>query len=273
MTNGPDITDPLMPSALPRRKFASARTIFALMLREMSTRYGQSAGGYIWALLHPFGTILILAIGFSLLVRAPSLGNNFILFYATGFLPFFVFQTISDTVARAMRFNRPLLFYPAVTWVDAVFARFILNLLTDVMLCYILLTGIIAYTQEPVLIAADRILIALGMAAILGFGIGVLNCVLLGLFPVWEQLWAIIMRPMFLASGVIFIYEDMPQMVQNILYFNPLLHVTGEMRAGFYPMYNPEYVSRSFVLAVALIPSALGMLLLRKHHRKILEML
>ncbi|MEL6475009.1 MAG: sugar ABC transporter permease, partial [Pseudomonadota bacterium] len=34
-----------------RRRFASLRSIIALMLREMATSYGRSPGGYLWAVL------------------------------------------------------------------------------------------------------------------------------------------------------------------------------------------------------------------------------
>ena len=72
-------------------RFRPFRTIAALMLREMSTTYGQSAGGYIWAILKPVGMIVILSLVFSLMVRKPYLGTNFMLFYATGYLPYSFF--------------------------------------------------------------------------------------------------------------------------------------------------------------------------------------
>ncbi|MDJ0823602.1 MAG: sugar ABC transporter permease, partial [Paracoccaceae bacterium] len=36
-----------------RRRFATARAVMALMLREMSTSFGRSPGGYLWAILEP----------------------------------------------------------------------------------------------------------------------------------------------------------------------------------------------------------------------------
>src|SRR5690554_1518437 len=99
--------------------FRTGRTVFALMLREMSTRYGRSLGGYIWAILEPLGGVFVLALAFSMLLRTPSLGNSFILFYATGFVPFTLYQNISNTVARALIFSKTLMQYPAVTWADA----------------------------------------------------------------------------------------------------------------------------------------------------------
>ncbi|MEL7255341.1 MAG: ABC transporter permease [Pseudomonadota bacterium] len=258
-------------SAVPRRSFASLRTIIALMLREMSTRYGRSPGGYVWAVVEPIGTILLLSFGFSLLIRAPSLGNNFILFYATGYLTFNMYQQISLTVARGIQFSRPLLFYPAVSWVDAVLARFLLNALTSVMVSVIILVLIFSVLDTRTAIDIGPVLLSFLLALILGFGVGVMNCALAGLYPTWDIVWSIATRPLFLASAIFYIYEDMPRAVQNVLWYNPLVHVSGVMRSGIYPTYVPEYVSLPFVVGTSLVTMVLGLLLLYRHNRTILE--
>ena len=250
---------------------SSLRSIAALMLREMSSRYGQSVGGYIWAVLEPLGTIAILAIGFSLIIHNPPLGTSFILFYATGFLPFLLFQNVQLTVSRALIFSKPLLAYPALRWIDAILARFILNFLTSLLVTYILLVGILAVTKTTSPLVPGPILGALALAGILGLGIGVLNCFMMGMLPVWAQIWSIITRPLFLASGILVLPEDLPAWAQDILWFNPLIHVTALMRQGFYPMYQPPYVTISYTLFAGLFPLALGLLVLRKTHRDILS--
>lgn len=55
------------------------RNILALILREMSTRYGRTPGGYVWMIVEPMAGIMLLAVGFSLLLRSPSLGISFLL--------------------------------------------------------------------------------------------------------------------------------------------------------------------------------------------------
>ena len=80
------------------------RTIIALVLREMGATYGQSPGGYVWAIVQPIGIIVILSIGFSLLVRSPSLGTSFLLFYATGFLPFDMYSILTQKISAALKY-------------------------------------------------------------------------------------------------------------------------------------------------------------------------
>lgn len=242
----------------------------ALILREMTSTYGRSPGGYIWAILEPLGVIMILSFGFSLLIKSPSLGTNFLLFYATGYLPFMLYQSVSLTVARSLHYSKPLLFYPSVTWVDSIIARFTLNALTQVMAGFILLVGILVVADTRTVLDIQPLLLATCLAALLGLGIGSLNCLLMGLFPVWAQIWSIVTRPLFLASGVLFLYEDLPPLVQNVLWYNPLMHVVGLFRQGLYSLYNPTYISSLFVLGVSLICMALGLLLLRRYHKDIL---
>lgn len=262
---------PLARRSLAQRTAQSLRAVGALILREMSTRYGSSPGGYVWALLEPIGAILVLALGFSLIVNAPALGNSFILFYATGFLPFNLYQQVSLTVARAITFSRPLLFYPTVTWFDSVVARFVLSTLTGVMVSFLVAAILVFATQAHPVIEVWPILLGMMLAAVLGLGVGLLNCALMGLFPVWDVVWSIITRPLFIASGILFILEDLPHAIQKILWFNPLIHVIGILRSGFYPLYEASYASVTFVLLCAMIPGALGILLLDRYHRDILE--
>ncbi len=253
-----------------RPRLPVLRSVGALILREMSTRYGRSPGGYFWALAQPIGGIAILAFAFSLILRTPPLGNSFVLFFASGVLPFAVFLGIQAAVQNALQFSRPLLMYPAVSWIDALFARFILEFLTTTIALIVVLGAVFELTGASAILRVGPMIGATLLMAALGFGIGVFNCALAGLYPAWGNLWQIVTRPLFLVAGVIFIYDRLPSQVQEILWFTPWIHLTGLFRIGIYPSYHPEYISLPLVAAWVMIPMALGLLLLRRHHRTIL---
>ena len=248
-----DLQAPYRPSAplKPKKQGRRLRTITALILREMQARYGNSPGGYVWAVVEPVGMLAMLSIIFSLMLKSPSLGNSFVLFYATGLLPFSLFNSISGVTANALNYSRALLTYPVVIWVDAVIARVILTTLTDMVVGYIIFFAILALLDTGTILDFRQIIIGYSCAVLLGVGVGMMNAVISGFFPVWQTIWAVITRPLFLISGILIIYEDMPDVAQDILQWNPLLHITGVMRAGFYPMYSPQYISLSFVLMTA----------------------
>lgn len=249
----------------------SLRTIGALVLREMSTVYGKNPGGYLWAVLEPLGGILIMAVGFSLLLRNPSLGTSFILFYASGFVPFIFYQDIARVTAFSLNYSKALLRYPVVSWIDAVLARVVLYTITGATVGAVILTAILMYVDHNAALHLEYIVIAILSALLLGMGVGLINCVLFGVWPIWQTIWGIIVRPLFLASGVLFIFEDLPSFAQDILWYNPLFHMTTTFRQGVYPTYSPQFVSLPFLFGVGIVLTAFGLLLLKRFHLQVLE--
>lgn len=249
-----------------KRRFATGRTIFALMLREMVTTYGRSPGGYLWAVLEPVAAISLLSFAFSIAFQQPPLGNSFPLFYATAYLPYMMFHDVSGKTANAIRFSKSLLGFATVTWLDVIVARFLLNALTHLMVFAVVTGGMLMIFSTHAILDLPLILNALAMAAILALGIGAINAYLFLAFPAWERLWMVLTRPLFIISGVFFLFEDLPRWVQDYLWFNPVFHVTGEMRAGFYATYAADYVSSSFAYGSGLGLLVLGLMLLSRHH-------
>lgn len=254
-----------------RRRFASLRSIIALMLREMATTYGKSPGGYFWAILEPVAGIAILTFAFSFLFDSPPIGTSFELFYATGMLPFFIFTTISSRVGSTLVFSKPLLAYPAVTFVDAIIARFLVNLLTELLVFYLVMAGIFYFYDTRTVLDVARIGESLALVSLFGLAVGTLNAYLFLRFHIWHVFWAIISRPLFLISGGFFMFDALPRPLPDYLWFNPLIHAVGLMRAGFFPTYSPHYVSVIYVVGVSLGLILVGLWLLSWQGKRLLH--
>lgn len=248
------------------------RSILALMMREMETTYGRSPGGYFWAILQPVATISLMSVVFSLAFRNPSIGTNYPIFYATGVLPFGIYSKTARKVAGALSFSSQLLQYPGVRYMDAITARFVLNIMTDLVVFYVVMASIHYMYDLRAILDVSAILISLTMAAALGLGIGCLNCVLLSMFPVWKQFWGVVTTPLFILSTVLFTFEQVPVIYQKYLWFNPLIHIVGLMRRGFFPTYDATYVSVPYVFGVALVTLVFGLVFLKRYHRDILNL-
>ena len=252
-------------------RFQRLRVLFALMVREMGAKFGRSAGGYFWAIAEPLGGIVMLALAFSVALRSPPIGTSFMFFYATGIIPFNLYRSVESATSGAVRSNRGLLTYPVVTALDAVLASFLLSTLTTMLVGAILFIGIIVIQDVHVNFEPVKVMLAMGMAGTLGLGIGTLNCVLGGFFPTWKNVWKVVTRPLFLVSGVFFTYDSVPAAFQKILWYNPLAHVIGMMRSGFYGVYRDEYVSVPYVMGFALVTFVIGAWLLRRHASHLIE--
>ena len=253
------------------RSLPTLRTIVALILREMTTSYGRSPGGYLWAIMEPAAGTALMTVIFSLGFRNPPLGNDFAIFYASGLVPFFAYGSVSGKVGTAILYSKSLLIYPAVTYLDALLARFILNSTTQILVAYILYSFIILVMDNAVSLSLGPVLLSFAMVLSLALGVGALNGFLFAVFPIWQQAWSILTRPLFIISGIFFIFDSVPEPYQNYLWYNPLVHVVGISRSGFYARYDANYASPTYVFAVAGICFVIGLVFLRRYHRDILH--
>jgi capsular polysaccharide transport system permease protein len=247
----------------PRLKLPNAlRTIVALVLREMATSYGRSPGGYIWAIAEPVAGIALLTFVFSMGFHAPPIGTSFAVFYASGLLPFLMYSDLSTKISQSINFSMPLLSYPRVTLADAVIARAVLNALTQVLVWCVIFIGLRLIYDTQSLVDYGALVTAMGCALLLGFGVGTMNCFLVTRFPVWQRIWSILNRPMFILSCVVFTFETTPQPFRDWLWFNPVVHVVGMARQGMFSGYDAAYVSHAYVVFFSLMFGALGFFLI-----------
>jgi capsular polysaccharide transport system permease protein len=182
-----------------------------------------------------------------------------------------IFTTVSGRVAQSVNFSRPLLTYPSVTVIDAILARFILNMLTQVMVTYLVFSGILMIYDTMVIIKLPAIAGAVALAGALALGVGTLNCFLFTRFPLWAQIWGILMRPLYIISCIFMIFDDLPDWARDVLWYNPIVHIVGMMRHGYYSTYHATYVSGGYVLTISGICMSMGGMLLRKHQRTLLN--
>ena len=245
------------------------RVVGALLRREMTTRYGRSAGGYFWAVAEPVGMVLMLALVFSAVAHAPPLGGSFVAFFSTGYIAFSFYRATAESMAGSLSANFALLRFPNVSPYDAIVARLILQSLTNVAVAMIVLGAAFTFTDEPVRLDHLRIVGALGAATLLAAGVGACNAVMFMVRPMWQRVFNIVNRPLFLVSGVFFLPESMPNEVQAALTWNPLVHVISALRVGMYPVYHARHDSLGYPAALGLGLLLLALLLLRRHRRRL----
>lgn len=252
-------------------RVSGIRTKIALLLREMATTHRRAAGGYIWAIIDPIAGIALMTVVFSIVLRNPPIGTNFMIFYATGFVPFSFYGTLTARMATAISSSRALLAYPAVTVIDAVVSRAAVTILTEIVVAYLIFSYILLTQETRTDPDIGQIALALAMGSALAFSIGIINAFLFSAFPEWQTIWSILNRPLFIISGVFFIYDKVPHPYDDWLWFNPLIHVIGQMRKGFYHSYPGDYVSPAYVFAVSAVLSIIGLALLTRYHREIVN--
>jgi capsular polysaccharide transport system permease protein len=246
------------------RRFRTLRVIMALVMRDIGSKDSRSQLGFLWQVIDPIATVMILAIVFSLLTKTPRLGTNFPLYYLTGHMAFHIYSGNASRVSAAVRQSRQLLGFPSVKVLDVLFARFLLNYLINLFVFAVVAIGVIEYYDLRVDVDMIEVSKALAMGAALALGVGTFNSVLFIMFPTYEHFWGMLSRPMTIASGVLILIDDLPEWVFHILWWNPAAHVVAQMRGGFYSYYDIPWVSPLYVFGVSGILFVLGLISLQR---------
>jgi ABC-type polysaccharide/polyol phosphate export permease len=265
---------PSRPSpALSDRLRTQRRVIRALIIRETRTRFAEYKLGYGWALLEPILHIALLSAMFAVLMHGrPPIGRHFFLFYYTGLIPYLMFVHTSSGMNHAITGNAPLLQLPPVTSFDAIAARGLLEIMTDVVVAAILLAAFMSLGLARMPDELWGPSMALLVTAVLGCGLGFVNAVMTVFWRSWEKAYNQLLRVLYFISGIFYVPAIMPEWARHVLAWNPLLQAVEWFRAGFFASYRPHWLDRPYLVIFATL-ALLGGLSLQRCCRRRLSVL
>jgi capsular polysaccharide transport system permease protein len=254
--------------SLGRALHIQLRVIGALLLREMSTRFGRDNLGYLWLFAEP--TLLGSAIGLLHHLSGHGLpgGLHPVMFWVTGYVPFYMFRAVLNRSPSAVAANQSLLYHRRITLLDILVARNLLEgaAVGGTMLVFILGFGV-ALGQWP----ERPALVLFGMLALLAMCHGV-SMVLAGLSIYTDLVDRLVHLLTYLSMpliGSFFMVFWLPTDVARVALLLPSVHCFELVRAGLYGTQVPTFYDPAYMLAWTLALNMLGMLTLRIARRRL----
>jgi len=235
------------------------RVIVSLVLRETRATFGTSSFGYLWAIITPTASVGLLVFLFSLIGRQPPFGSSLALFFATGILTLQFFNELSGKLMTVFDANRALLTYPIIKDVDTLIARVLLISATYLVIMSIFYTALIALGLAKFPAQPDQVVLAFFATALLGFGFGTLNAVIISLWDTWAQIEKVLTRPLFFISGIFYVPSLLPPQAREVLQWNPVLHLVEWFRNGFYPNYDSMMLNVWYPIGLGALMLLLGL--------------
>ena len=224
-----------------------ARVIHALMLRDIKTRMGGSYFGFLLGLILPLGHIgVILAIYVFLGRRAP-IGNDVLLFLASGILPFIIWSYTHQKIILSFSQNSPLTSFPIVKTIDIPIARALVEFLNStIIVCVVLST--LAILDVDLFFQNPHILLFSGfLAYMLGVSTGLTFGILSRLSLALSMLGFLLIPLFWVASGTLFIPDSLPEAGRTAVSFFALAHIVDLSRTALFPSYISSFPSLVFV--------------------------
>ena len=236
-----------------------ARVIGALVLRETRSRFGRSQLGYLWAIAEPLLYIVSLALLFDAISRHSPFGPSVALFFATGLLPYQLYNRIASSLTSAFDANEALLAYPIVKPVDTLIARALLELATAALVMILLFGGLIIFTGAPEPAALHIMVLAMIGLSLNGFGLGTINAVIAKPFPSWRQIYDVASRPLMLVCGVFFTLDTLPPGAREVISYIPIAHGLELFRSGYYSGYRSTVMDVGYLFVCGLMLCLIGL--------------
>ncbi len=240
------------------------QVIYAIMLRDIRTRFGHTRLGYLWAIMEPMSHLATLGTMFYLINHSPPpLGNSMFLFYITGLVPYLMFSHVSHDMMGAVDGGGAMLQLPIVKRTDVIAAHALRQLATELIVGMVIfsmagLLGAQGMPSDPLTTGAAVLLLWL-----LATGIGCVNVVVVGLFPSYETFYAALTRLLYFASGIYYTPITMPPVFREWLVWNPVLQGIEMFRSGFYHQYDPHWLDVNYLVLWAVGSIAMGFALER----------
>jgi capsular polysaccharide transport system permease protein len=240
-----------------------SRIINALFIHALISEHGKSKVGYLTAIIKQLGQIIMLTAMFSVLGRNPPIGDDLVLFLATGIIPYNLCMGLANKMLLINKSHRAILTSTPATPFDISIAFLLSETVIILISAMIILAGLghFGYWDYRVDSLIGILLISITSITI-GYGIGLLNMSITVIIPSYEKVWKILSMPLFLMSGVFFVADQrFPAEVISILKYNPLLHVIESTRDSFYRSWESTLFDISYILSFAISVLLAGLLM------------
>ena len=211
-----------------------SRIIWALMLRELATRYGRNNLGFLWVIGEPLVFCAAVLVLWRAIRGQYENGVGVIPFIMTGYMPTILVRHVVMYSLNAIKVNSPLLYHRNIAVLDMFLARIILEIVGVSFAFVVVFTILFALGLTPapqnlaIVYEGWFILawIACGMALVIGS--------VTEMQEVVERIIGVALYILVPISGTFFLADWLPSNARDAALLFPFLHCAEMIRSGFF---------------------------------------
>ena len=241
----------------------NGRILWALIMRELSTRYGRDNIGFLWLLGEPLIFAFGVLVMWSVIKPTYEHGIKVAPFVITGYMPVLLVRHMISHGLNSVKSNVSLLYHRQVTVLHLYIARLTLEVI-GVSLSFAVSVAVLislGLVEAP----ADFHLIYIGwfVLAWISFGLTLILGAIAEIFEYVErfvQLFTYILVPL---SGTFYMVAWIPARFRETLLYIPFIHCIEMIRAGFFGEFVPTFYNFGYPAAWGAGLTLAGLFLLR----------
>lgn len=246
------------------------RVLSALMIRELSTRFGRENIGFLWIMVEPLLFAGLVGIIWRLWKGPDEHGINIIAFVITGYIPLTFFRSAVTRSVGALKFNGSLMYHRQIKIVDLVLVRFFVEMVGSMMAYVFVFIVLSPFDIMPIPYDLGMFLAGWLVYALFTLSLCLMIAPISEMSEVVEKFVPVTTYIMVPFSGTFFLMQWMTQDAKDFLYYSPPVSAMEMMRYGLFghlvdPTYNlvvPFTASLAFILV--------GLILCRRIRRTLI---
>lgn len=274
------MNDPITITPIKKIEFPNSKEIwkykdllFFLVRRDLKVRFQQTFIGALWIVLQPMIQMLIFYVLFGILVKIPTGGIPYPVFYLSGYVVWQLFLQIVNNSALSLLVNIPIItktYFPRLTLpLSATLSAFI-----DFVVSFLLLLVFLLFAHYGL---SDRYLILpflVLLTMIFSLGVGLLFGALMVVFRDTKNLLGFILQIWLYLTPIMYPISLIPKKFQIFFYLNPLTGLVDAFRWVFLGTNNlPSITYFAVSIFVAIVTLIIGMVYFRSMENKIADVM
>ncbi len=236
------------------------RVIWALVMREMITRFGREGLGVLWLVGEPAMFIVGVMVIFSA-VDVPHNGIPVAEYLAVSYPTIILWRNTTSRVVKALESNRALLHLNPIRPIDLFYSRIVLEFsgaMASFLILYLIFVAV-GICQWP----ADVLMMVFGylMVAWFSFGFVLIMGALSELSETIDRVSHIILYLMLPFAGIFLPAYLVPAQFRDALMLTPLINCVEMFHAGYFGDRILTYYSIPYTMAINLLLTFTGLVL------------
>lgn len=243
------------------------RVLKALMLRELTTRFGRENIGFLWVMAEP----LLFAVLVGLLWRAMKgpfeFGVDIMAFVVSGYIPLVLFRSSLARAVNSFTANGSLMYHRQIKVLDLLLVRFLIELVGHMMAYGFIALVLGALDLFPWPHDFGFVLLGWAYYSLFTFAVCLVVAPLSEANEILEKFMPVTAYLMVPFSGAFFIVSALSPEAAEIVLWSPPVHGMEMMRYGLFgPSIDPHY-DFLYPLSFSIPCMALGLFLCRRIRR------
>lgn len=255
--------------ALRRSLAVQRRVIWALLMREVITRFGRRNLGVLWLLGEP----MLFTLGVTALWTAARMDHGsplpIVAFAVTGYSSVLMWRNTVGRCTNALQSNLALLYHRNVQAVDVFLTRILLETGGATGSFIVLTTFFVAIEQ---IAAPSDVGLVLAGWLMLGWFAAAL-ALTVGALTTWshlvERLWHPVSYLLFPLSGAAFMVDWLPPRAQEVVLLLPMVHGVEMLRDGYFGSVVRTHYDVGYMATWSLVLTLVGLFLTREASRRV----